>query len=67
MRYEKHKYTPQMYKQNPLEASKTWLKRPKQPLKSGILGAKSGKLELKKYELATKLERQNGAKCRFQA
>ena len=53
-----------MYKQNLLEASKTWLKRPKQPLKSGILGAKSGKFELKKYELATKQERQNGAKCR---
>ena len=56
-----------MYKQNLLEASKTRLKRAKQPLKSGILGAESGKLELKKYELATKLERQNGAKCRFQA
>ena len=56
-----------MYKQNLLEASKTWLKRAKQPLKSGVWGAKSGKLELKKHELATKLERQNGAKCRFQA
>ena len=33
--------------------------------KSGVLGAKSGFLELKKYELATKLERQNGAKCMF--
>ena len=30
-----------------------------------VLGAKSGKLELEKHELATKLERQNGAKCRF--
>jgi len=29
MQVEKHKYTPQMYKQNPLEASKTWLKRAK--------------------------------------
>ena len=54
-----------MYKQNPLEASKTWLERANYPLKSEVLGAKSGKLELKKYELATKLERQNGAKCRF--
>ena len=29
-----------------------------------ILGAKSEFLDLKNYELATKLERQNGAKCR---
>ena len=28
------------------------------------LGAKSEFLDLKNYELATKLERQNGAKCR---
>ena len=34
-------------------------------IKSGVLGAKSRYLELKKYGLATKLERQNGAKCRF--
>ena len=54
-----------MYKQNLLEASKTRLKRAKWWLKSMILGVKSGKLELKKYELATKLERQNGAKCRL--
>ena len=33
-------------------------------VKSGVLGAKSAKLELKKYGLAIKLERQNGAKCR---
>ena len=39
--------------------------RGKMDIKSGVLGAKSGFLELKKYELATKLERQNGAKCRF--
>ena len=32
-----------------------------------ILGAKSELLDLKNYELATKLERQNGAKCRLQA
>ena len=37
----------------------------KMDIKSGVLGAKSGFMELKKYELATKLERQNGAKCRF--
>ena len=29
-----------------------------------ILGAKSEFLDLENYELATKLERQNGAKCR---
>ena len=29
-----------------------------------ILRAKSEFLDLKNYELATKLERQNGAKCR---
>ena len=39
-------------------------KKAKIVVKKWILGAKSGKLELKKYELATKLERQNGAKCR---
>ena len=37
----------------------------KMDIKSGVLGAKSRFLELKKYGLATKLERQNGAKCRF--
>ncbi len=41
--------------------------RGKMDIKSGVLGAKSGVLELKKYEQATKLERQNGAKCRFEA
>jgi len=65
MRGEKHKYPQQLYKQNPFEACNTWLKRAKWSLKSGFLGAKSGKMELKKYELATKLESQNGAKCRF--
>ena len=53
-----------MYKQNPLDSGNTWPKGAKQQLKSGVLGTKSGKLGLKKYELATKLERQNGAKCR---
>ena len=37
----------------------------KWPLKSGGLGAKSGFGGCKNNELATKLERQNGAKCRF--
>ena len=60
-----HKYPPQWHKQTLLEPLKTWHKRAKQPLNSGILGAKSGYLELKIYELATKLERQNGAKRRF--
>ena len=32
-------------------------------LKSRFLGVKSEYLGLKNYELATKLERQNGAKC----
>ena len=41
--------------------------RGKMDIKSGVLGAKSEVLELKKYEQATKLERQNGAKCRFEA
>ena len=37
----------------------------KMDIKSGVLGAKSEFLELKKYGLATNIERQNGAKCRF--
>ena len=37
----------------------------KMDIKSGVLGAKSGFLELKKYGLATNIVRQNGAKCRF--
>ena len=65
MQVEKHKYTPQMYKQNLLETSKTGLKRTKQPLKSRFLGVKSGLLGLKNYMPATKLERQNGTKRRF--
>ena len=35
----------------------------KRPSKSRVLGVKSAYLELKNYELATKIERQNGAKC----
>ena len=41
------------------------VERGKMDIKSGVFGAKSGFLELKKYGLATKLERQNGAKCRL--
>ena len=37
----------------------------KMDIKSGVLGAKSEFLDLKKYGLATNLERQNGAKNRF--
>ncbi|WP_019187198.1 hypothetical protein [Prevotella conceptionensis] len=44
---------------------KTWPKRAKWSLKSGILGAKSAKLDVRNNELATKLERLNGAKCRL--
>ena len=64
MQCEKHKYTLQRHGQDLFKASKTWLKGVKQPLKNGVLGAKSGQLDLQNYELATKLERQNGAKCR---
>ena len=44
---------------------KDMAKRAKWSLKSGILGAKNGLLGFKKDEPATKLESQNGAKCRF--
>ncbi len=37
----------------------------KMDIKSGFLRAKSGFWELKKYGVATKLEGQNGTKCRF--
>ena len=40
-------------------------KKGKIAVKSRVLGAKSESLELKKYELATTLESQNGAKCRL--
>ncbi|MFC2813183.1 MAG: hypothetical protein ACFN4S_05075, partial [Prevotella conceptionensis] len=50
--------------QNLFEPLKVGLKRERYPLKSGFLGAKSELLTLKNYEPATKLERQNGAKCR---
>ena len=65
MRGEKHKYTPQWYIQNLLEPLKTGLERAKWGLKTCFLAVKSRFLACKNYELATKLERQNGAKCRF--
>ena len=65
MRGEKHKNPPKWYKQNLFKPLKTWTKRAKSPLKCGILGDKSGYLGFKNDELATKLERLNGAKCRF--
>ena len=65
MEAEKHKNTLQWYKYNLLESLKTWLKGAKYPLKSGVLGGKSALLDMKNFELADKLERQNGAKCRF--
>ncbi len=37
----------------------------KMVVKSGVLGAKSGFWGCKNHGLATKLERQNGAKCRW--
>ena len=46
---------------------KNMAKRAKQPSKSGVLGAKSDILGIKKYELTTKLERLNGAKCRLRS
>ena len=64
MRNETHKNTPQWHKQNLLGPLKTWPKRAKHPSKSGVLGAKSGEMGLKKCELATKLEMLFGAKCR---
>jgi len=58
-----HKYPLKWYKQNPSEPLKTWLKKAKWPLKSGILEAKSRQLDLKKVRAADNLERLNGAKC----
>ena len=40
-------------------------KRGKITIKSGVLGDKSRKLGLKNHEPSVKLERQNGAKCKF--
>jgi len=61
----KHKNTLKWYKQNPFKTWNTWLKRTKYPLKCRFLGAKSAYFSMKNNELTTKLERQNGAKCKF--
>ena len=65
MEAEKHKNTLKWYKQNLLVSLKTWLRGAKCPLKSGVLGGKSALLDMKIFEPADKLERQNGAKCRL--
>ena len=65
MQAEKHKNPPQWYKHNRFFPLKSWLKRAKHPLKSGILGAKCRFLGAQKQRTKRKLERQNGAKCRF--
>jgi len=52
------------YRQKLFKPLKTWPKRAKYPPKSGVLGAKSREMGLKKCELATKLEMLFGAKCR---
>ncbi len=64
---EKHKNTVNWYKQDLFDPLKYGSNGAKHTLKSGVLGAKSGGLGMKNYEPATKLERQNGAKCRQHA
>ena len=54
-----------MYKQNLFEPLKYGSKEAKHPLKSGVLGAKSGFWGFKNHEPSAKLERLNGAKRRF--
>jgi len=65
MQVDEHKNTPQWYKQNLYESLNTWLKRTKKSLKSRFLAVKRRLLGLKNYEMATNLERLNGAKCSF--
>ena len=62
---DKYKNTHQRDRPSLFEPLKTWLKRAKHPSKSDVLGAKSRKMGLKKYETTTKLERLNGAKYRI--
>ena len=62
MGVEKHKNTVKWYKQDLFDPLKYGSNGAKHPLKSGVLGAKSGDLGMKNYEPATKLEGQNGAK-----
>ena len=64
---EKHKNTVKLYKQDLFDPLKYGSNGEKHTLKSGVLGAKSGDLGMKNYEPATKLERQNDAKCRQHA
>ena len=51
----------------PFRAMKYMAKKGKMGIKSVVLEAKSGYLAFKKYDLATKLERLNGAKCRLRS
>ena len=67
MGVEKHKNTLKWHKQNLFDPLKYGSNGAKHTLKSGVLGAKSGDLGMKNYEPATKLERQNDAKCRQHA
>jgi len=53
---KRHKNTLQWYKLNLLVAWNTWRKRAKWSPKCGFLGVKYGRLGLKNYVLATKLE-----------
>lgn len=67
MGVEKHKNTVKWYRQDLFDPLKYGSNGAKHTLKTGGLGAKSGDLGMKNYEPATKLERQNGAKCRQHA
>ena len=64
---KKHKNTLKWHKQDPFDSLKYGSNGEKHTLKSGVLGGKSGDLGMKNNEPATKLERQNGAKCRQHA
>ena len=65
MRDEKHKNTVKWYKQDLFDPLKYGSNGEKHTLKSGVLGGKSALLDMKIFEPADKLERQNGAKCRL--
>ena len=67
MGVEKHKNTLKWHKQNLFDPLKYGSNGAKHTLKSGVLGGKSGFWGCKNHELETKLERQNGAKCRSYA
>ena len=57
MGVEKHKNTVKWYKQDLFDPLKYGSNGAKHTLKSGVLGAKSGDLGVKRYEVATNLER----------